>query len=149
VPNEGFTVGLINDFQVPWVEKGTNKYPLYTVTVKFASGDEAEVAEGDYGAEEEGNEEENQATEEEDKESNDDDDEEADVAKDKESAKSDSGSEKGQPTIKEKKQDKKAKSSKKPVVRSSGLSTQEKREKETHKFTSKLNQDKNYFKGFN
>ena len=51
MPNEGFTVGLINDFQVPWVEKGTNKYPLYTVTVKFASGDEAEVAEGDYGAE--------------------------------------------------------------------------------------------------
>lgn len=120
MPNEGFTVGLINDFQVPWVEKGTNKYPIYTVTVKFASGDEAEVAEGDYGAEEEANEEENEASEEEDKESNDDDDEEADAAKDKESAKSDSGSEKkGQPTIEEKKQHKKAKLSKKPTIRSS------------------------------
>jgi hypothetical protein len=83
---------LINDFQVPWVEKGANKYPLYTVTVKFSSGEEAEVAE-DYGAEE-GNEEENQGTEEEEKESNDDDDEEAEV-KEKESAKSESGSEKG------------------------------------------------------
>ena len=45
---EGFTVGLLNDFQVPWVEQAGTRYPLYTQTFKFGRGrDDPESDEGD------------------------------------------------------------------------------------------------------
>lgn len=46
---EGFTVGLINDFQVPLVEQQSAKYPMYTQTLKFKRF--AGKDEDDYGDE--------------------------------------------------------------------------------------------------
>jgi hypothetical protein len=40
----GFTVALLNDFDVPWVVKGGQKYPSYKLKVKLKK---REVEEGD------------------------------------------------------------------------------------------------------
>jgi hypothetical protein len=46
---DGFTVALLNDFQIPWVEKSSSKYPLYPITIKLEPT--ADDAPEDYGDE--------------------------------------------------------------------------------------------------
>lgn len=44
---EGYTVGVINDFQIPWVERSPSKYPLYTQTLKMKKNKDDEDGYGE------------------------------------------------------------------------------------------------------
>lgn len=69
--NEGFTVQVLNDFDVPWVEWKNSKYPMYMRTLNLSKRDNDDA---DYGQEDEGSD----MLEQEDEDVGDDDDEDAD-----------------------------------------------------------------------
>lgn len=141
--NDGFTVGLLNEYQLPWVERAPAKYPTFASRIRFGKAE-------DSGEDKDEGEEDDVSLEEEQSPVRGEDSEDGEEEqKDKESDEDEDGSEReaepvdGQgpavATVKKKATQKE---------KAKAHNMKERREKDTHVFTTRLNQEKTYFKGF-
>lgn len=138
---EGFTVGIINDFQVPWVERTGTKYPLYPSTLKLTKTKDDDDGYGDEGDPDD--EAMSQDNSDDDKGDDDDDDDEEGRGdnSDADNFSESHGSDSDESPVKrnEASKKKKDKGKSKLPIRSPSMTLVEKREKDTHLFTNRLN----------